>query len=538
MTGPKSWICDGVPKDGKSYNSAGPHPPHENYGPDCEMCGLPREAMSVGKTVAKTVVSGGGSKVSAGVVVAVVALLLIFGSVGWFLFRPKPSPEPESETGVVTNGGAVTAADPIALVSDTAVNGSLISQGEKILLSGGGNFQLKTEAATAFAAKDWNGAIQKYQQATAQDANDPEAKIYLNNARAKQAGNVMALAVVVPITPSPNEAREVLRGVAQYQDEFNRNNPAQFLEVVVVDERQASLADSLAQDLIGSSLNVLAVLGHGVDSNSRQALGNYEKNKIAALSPLNTAITKNDTGGSTVRTIPASQATTLLNSYLQKVGSTLANYAVKNNTAAVAVFYNSDSPYSEQMKNEFVSALSAGGGQAVQVVDIMAPDFDAATAINNVQQAGAKAAFLALSKNKVDAAVAIAKANNNQMALLAGDELYNPTLLVQGGEAVAGTVLAVPWRWRQDDPFARDAANLWQGRVSWRTATTYDATRALAIVLTDHPGDRAAISAALNQGITVNNTATEFDLFQDIPLVKAVEGKSGPTGSRYQFDPM
>ncbi|WP_199245308.1 ABC transporter substrate-binding protein [[Phormidium] sp. ETS-05] len=538
MTGPKSWICDGVPKDGNSYNSAGPHPPHENSGPDCEMCGLPREAMSVGKTVAKTVVSGGGSKVSAGVVVAAVALLLIVGSVGWFLFRPKSPPEPESETGVVTNGGAVTAADPIALVSDTAVNGSLISQGEKILLSGGGNFQLKTEAATAFAAKDWNGAIQKYQQATGQDANDPEAKIYLNNARAKQAGNVMAIAVVVPITPSPNEAREVLRGVAQYQDEFNRNNPPQFMEVVVVDEKEALLADSLAQDLIGSSLNVLAVLGHGVDSNSRQALGNYEKNKIAALSPLNTAITKNDTGGSTVRTIPASQATTLLNSYLQKVGSTLANYAVKNNTAAVAVFYNSDSPYSEQMKNEFVSALSAGGGQAVQLVDIMAPDFDAATAINNVQQAGAKAAFLALSKNKVDAAVAIAKANNNQMALLAGDELYNPTLLVQGGEAVAGMVLAVPWRWRPDDPFARDAANMWQGRVSWRTATTYDATRALAIALTDHPGDRAAISAALNQGITVNNTATEFDLFQDIPLVKAVEGKSGPSGSRYQFDPM
>lgn len=537
MTGPKSWICDGIPKDGKSYPSAGPHPPHENYGPDCEMCGLPQEAMNVGKTVVAAGGVVGSSNVPAGAVVAAVALFLIFGSAGWFFFRPKPKPERE-RTAEVKNGGSSKTADSMALVSDTAVNGSLISQGEKILLSGGENFQLKTEAATAFAAKDWNGAIQKYQQATGQDANDPEAKIYLNNARAKQAGKVMAIAVVVPITPSPNEAREMMRGVAQYQDEFNRNNPAQFLEVVVVDERDASLADSLAQDLISSSLNVLAVLGHGVDSNGRQALGSYEKNKIAALSPLNTAITNNESGGSTVRTIPASQATTLLNSYLKKVGETLANYAVKNNTASVAVFYNSDSTYSEQMKNEFVSALSAAGGQAVQVVDIMAPDFDAATAVNNASQAGAKAAFLALSKNKVDAAVAIAKANNNQMALLAGDELYNPTLLVQGGEAVAGMVLAVPWRWRPDDPFALDAANLWQGRVSWRTATTYDATRALAIALTDHAGDRAAISAALNQGITVSNTATEFDLFQDIPLVKAVKGKSGPSGSGYQFDPI
>ena len=45
MTSSKSWVCDGIPKDGKEYSGlGGPHPPCENYAPDCEECGLPRES--------------------------------------------------------------------------------------------------------------------------------------------------------------------------------------------------------------------------------------------------------------------------------------------------------------------------------------------------------------------------------------------------------------------------------------------------------------------------------------------------------------
>ncbi|MFB2837912.1 PstS family phosphate ABC transporter substrate-binding protein [Floridanema evergladense] len=46
----KIWICDGIPKDGKSYpNCSGVHPQHENYIPNCEKCGLPREAVVISK---------------------------------------------------------------------------------------------------------------------------------------------------------------------------------------------------------------------------------------------------------------------------------------------------------------------------------------------------------------------------------------------------------------------------------------------------------------------------------------------------------
>ncbi|NER36679.1 MAG: DUF1795 domain-containing protein [Oscillatoria sp. SIO1A7] len=66
MNAPGKWICDGVPKDGKQYYSSGPHQDYENTGPDCVVCGLPREAMNpsltqMSTTVAKTTMSQGST---------------------------------------------------------------------------------------------------------------------------------------------------------------------------------------------------------------------------------------------------------------------------------------------------------------------------------------------------------------------------------------------------------------------------------------------------------------------------------------------
>ena len=532
-----SWICDGTPKNGQQYpDCSGPHPPHENHGPDCAICGLPQEAMQSVKTV---VSSGGRGKFPLPMPILVaIALLLLLGGGAWWYFSQRGDRPIVLETD--RNGVATSAVNPLAIVSQTAVNSQLISQGEKILITGGKNYQEKTVAAATFAAQDWDGAIQQYQQAVNRDRNDPEAKIYLNNAKAKKAANPLTMAVVVPITARVNEAKEVLRGVAQYQAEFNQvpTIPGRLLEVVVVNEKESALAESLSQDIIQSSANVLGVIGHGVDNNSRQALSRYEQNNLAVLSPLNTAITSNGSQ-STVKTIPLSQTKTLLTTYLQRVGETLVNYAVKNHSPVkVTIFYNSDSRYSQDLKTELLAALSQSGGTLVEEVDILSPNFDAMVAMNNARQSGANLAFLALSKNKVDTAIALAKANQNKLTLLSSDEMYNPTILVKGGDAIKGMVLAVPWRWRNNDPFATQAAKLWQGRVSWRTATTYDATHALAKTFTQSPGDRAAITQQLNQGVTLTKTATEFNIFNEIPLVKANPGNAGPAGSNYQFDPI
>ena len=49
----KSWECDGLPKDGKSYSNQNPkekHDPCENFGADCVICSLPKEAMVGGSS--------------------------------------------------------------------------------------------------------------------------------------------------------------------------------------------------------------------------------------------------------------------------------------------------------------------------------------------------------------------------------------------------------------------------------------------------------------------------------------------------------
>jgi len=235
----------------------------------------------------------------------------------------------------------------------------------------------------------------------------------------------------------------------------------------------------------------------------------------------------------------AQKANELLSTYLKTVGETLAKYANKKRSpASVVVFYNSDSNYSEKLKQQFVTALSQVNGKVVKEVDITVPGFNAGTELTDASKAGANIAVLALSKNKVDTAVAIAQANTaGNLELVGGDELYNPTILVSGGDAIKGIVLAVPWSSQPNDPFAKQAASIWKGRVSWRTATAYDATQALATALNQSP-TRNGVAQQLNQGIAISGTATDFNIFKEVPLVKAVSGSNGPPGSKYQFDPI
>ncbi|MEC4985469.1 MAG: ABC transporter substrate-binding protein [Oscillatoria sp. PMC 1068.18] len=530
------WTCDGEPKnDAYSSQATGSHPPYQNTTPDCAVCGLPREAMetSTGKKPKRTIVSGTTFTSKPGllpILLAIVGVILLLG-VGFGLYRVIATRENNGEE---VSGDATTA----EFVSSKGVNGNLISQGEKILLS---VTPEKTSAASAFASKDWLEAIARYQQATDNNRNDPESKIYLHNTQAIQAGNPLTIAAVVPIASSSDTAQEILRGVAQAQDEFNSSNPpaGRLLQVVIVNDLDSTKSAGLAQDLVQSP-QILGVLGHGIDSGSRQAIAIYEQNNLAVLSPVSTSITPSGDGNSTVKTIPQTEkAGELLGNYLQTVGITLAKYAnSQQSSPAAVVFFNSDSPYSELLKREFINALSQQNGKVVKEVDVTTADV--ASEINAASQAGANIAMLALSKNKVNQAVEIAQANaslSQALTLIGGDELYNPTILVAGGDAIADLVLAVPWRSQPNDPFATDAANIWKGRVSWRTATAYDATQALIEAISQN-ATRDAVSQQLASGIPIEGTNTQTNVLEEVPLVQATLGTEGPPGSQYQFDPV
>lgn len=532
------WSCDGVPKNSsEQYNGGGPHPPYVNNGDICMMCGLPKQAV-VGPDKPPT------PPIPIKQILMAVGGVLVLGGGGFGLYKAfsggKTTGSSVTPSGVTSTTPGTTVS-PGEFLSSKAVSATLISQGEKILLTGGKADAEKQAGAAAFVGKNWDDAIAKYQQAAKTDPNDPETKIYLNNATAQKTGNPLTIAVVVPIGASPDAAKEVLRGAALYQDQFNKSPtvPGRLLEIVVVNDEVGKTV-SIAQDLVNSP-SVLGVLGHGIDSSSQDAIKTYETAGLAAISPVSSSVYIDSSNKATLKLTKLLEKTDeMLKTYLQKLGETVANYANKNHSpAAIAIFYNSDSVYSKQLKELLVVEVPKASGKIVKEVDIKAgATFDAKSAVADASKAGANVVFMAMSKDQVEQAIAIAQANKDTsppLALMGGSELYNPTTLIKGGDAIKDLVLAVPWRWEKDDPFSKQASEMWKGRVSWRTATAFDATQALTAAISSNPTREGTVKF-LTQGTLISGTAKEFDLFKEIPLVTTVEGKDGPPGSKYQFD--
>ncbi len=204
-----------------------------------------------------------------------------FGVFRLLYSKDNPSNNPTANTTTLTTKD---------LVSGAATNPQLISQEEKILL--GSKTGMKPSP----------------------NMNK------LHNAKARQAGNLLTMAAVVPITQSPDSAKEILRGVASYQQEFHQSPPldGRLLEIVVVNADEPRKGSSLAQDLVRSN-NILGVLGHGIDPGSQQALRKYDKAGLAALSPLTTNLTPGEKK-SILKIIPIDEkAEQLLGDYLAAV---------------------------------------------------------------------------------------------------------------------------------------------------------------------------------------------------------------------------
>ena len=160
--------------------------------------------------------------------------------------------------------GLISGHKPSILISQG--ENTLISQGEKILLTGSVQPEVqpkaiikattrRMEGARAFYRESWDEAIAKFHQASEIDLNDPESLIYLNNARARKAGKPLTIAVAVPVTDSPDTTKEVLRGVAMAQEEFNHEPfmPDRLLEVVIADISDPDKASDVADLVSGCS---------------------------------------------------------------------------------------------------------------------------------------------------------------------------------------------------------------------------------------------------------------------------------------------
>ncbi len=342
-----------------------------------------------------------------------------------------------------------------------------MSRGERILFTGSSN-SFRDRGTAAMKAGNWQEAIAYFEKAVFSDRHDPEVQIYLNNARSHLKGSPITIAVVVPIDGRATSAQEILRGVADAQTQFNTNTDKKpkLLEVVIFNDGNNPERASIIAQKIASNSQIVGVIGHNSSSSSKAALPIYEKAQLTMISPTSTSTEL--WSKHFYRTVPSDAAN----------GKKLAQYLQQQQKKQVAIFYNPNNNYSRSLQESFTNHFETTSTKVVKAIDLTDLAFDP---IQKLSEMSAIDAIVLLPDTQTTAeAIAIARANqeSRQLSIVGGDALYSSQTIEQGGKAVNGLVLAVPW-FSDVQPYAKQAESRWGGTVNWRTAASFDATKAM-----------------------------------------------------------
>jgi branched-chain amino acid transport system substrate-binding protein len=360
-----------------------------------------------------------------------------------------------------------------------------ISLGEEVLLETDQTRE-KQAGAEAIATRQYSTAIANLTASLKIQRNDPEALIYLNNAKAAATNQTLRLGVSVPIGKNPDVAKEILRGVAQAQDEVNRQGGinGKLLEILIAnDDNDMAIAPQIARAFIEDP-DLLAVVGHNASNASVAAAPIYQANGVVMISPTSGTTKLSSIGNYIFRTTISNRLS----------ADVLADYAVKvAGKTRFLICIDSTTEQGISMKREFTTALLfAKSGSLVNVkCDFKDPQFNAKAIVNQAIQAGAEGVLMVPAINSAasfEPTIAIAKASQGKLLLLGNESLYTNIILKQGGAEMLGLVLPVTWHpAAAQTAFHGNAIALWGGEVNWRTANAYDATQAIVQGLRQNP---------------------------------------------------
>ncbi|PMB06189.1 receptor ligand binding family protein [Fischerella thermalis CCMEE 5196] len=397
------------------------------------------------------------------------ALLITVGLVGggaWFLKENIwPQNSQEGGNSIQPNNKLIT---------------DRISFGEKILSAIEAS-PTKKEGITALASGNYSRAIPNLEAALKLNKNDPETLIFLNNARIGTAKNYTIVASV-PLGTDPNGSLEILRGIAQAQHEINATGGIKGVPLkvgIANDDNNPEVAQQIANVLVKNQ-EVLGVVGPYASDVTLAAGTVYTRGQLVAISPISTSVKISNFSRYIFRTVPSDFM----------AARALAKYMVENlQKKNAAVFFNSQSNYSQSLKSEFVSSVSLEGGQVSSEFDLSKADFSAAKSVEQAIKQGAEVLMLAASTDALDKALQVVQVNQKRLSLLGGDDIYTPKTLEIGQQQTVGMVLAVPWHIDSNlnADFPQKSRQLWGGDVNWRTALAYDATRAFIAALERNP---------------------------------------------------
>ncbi|MGK7923627.1 MAG: ABC transporter substrate-binding protein [Trichodesmium sp.] len=435
-----------------------------------------------------------------------------------------------------------------------------ISQGEKLLIS-----SEKTPAKVAgiqeFNSGKFDRAIAQFRQSLQVRKNDPETLIYLNNAIAQQKSNTnigekIEIAVSIPISQESDIAQEILRGVAQAQSEFNCGlnkislaitniqNPlncsgslnGKFLKVTIADDEYLpETAEKIAKAMTENE-KILAVIGHYSSDMTLQAGDIYNEAKLVAISPTSTSIRLENFNRFVFKISPSDRLAS------QALFSYLKNQKLADKKLAVA--YVPRNSYSQSLAKEFEKLLPA---KFVHKCNISLGNFSASDCVEEAKNKGAEIMLLVPATDRTLSNIIGIIDNAKGLKLLGGDSVYNPRVLKDAGQQAYQTNLSIAISWHRypNSEFAQTAKKFWNAEVSWRTATSYDATQTIIKAINEMMGNysRKQLQRILSsrdfsvEGVTGKIRFGQLGdrLFLDKDKSVLVQVKPSVTSGKYEF---
>lgn len=416
-----------------------------------------------------------------------------------------------------------------------------LSLGEKILISADNNPD-KQFAVEKFAAGDFFKAQVQFANSLRAYPNDPEALIYLNNSLAAIDLETIKIGVSIPVGGSLDVAKEILRGVSQAQNEINKQGGIEqdgvkkLVQIQIAnDDNEPEVAQQIATNFVANP-EILGVVGHNSSDASIAAAPIYQQGNLVMISPTSVARELSQAGSYIFRTTPSSRV----------LAETLAQYTVDNiRRQKIAVCADSGSPASISFKDEFSLAVFELGGEVSTIeCDFSSKKFNPDEIPAKAIADGSEALLLIPSVDKINQALEVSRANQNRLTMLGNHSMYTYETLNIGQSDVNGMVLPTAWHPNStaNSAFNKNAIELWGMEGSWRTATAYDATKALITGLSSSTTRQQLQQTLANPGFAVSGVLGKIT-FQPSgdrqiqgTLVKIQPGNSSGTG--YDFKPI
>ncbi|MGF1937482.1 MAG: ABC transporter substrate-binding protein [Nostoc sp. ChiQUE02] len=445
----------------------------------------------------------------------------------------------------------IAPSNPISTSSSLTNKPSLINLGTRILVKVQ-TYPEKTDGVKAFAEKDFPTAVKKFTASLKNNPNDPETLIYLNNAKiAQDNSSALKVAVIAPINFDPSLSEEILRGVAQAQNEVNNQGGinGKKLQIVIASADNREDATRLDNELVQDKSIVAAV---GVRRNAAI----YSENRLVLVLPVerpNQVENQENLNNNSVNSQPNSSTKNYffhINPLYDNLVDTHSRYIARQarNVAICGDFRssrsNSSSSSSQILVEQYTQAIKKYGSNVISTpCNLADKNFDPRAFVDQAIETENASGFLLMpSIRNIYFATKVAQEVKGRKPLFASENMYSATAL-QNGKDLEGMVLPVYWHRdaNKDNPFAENALQLWNARVNQRTAGAYDAIQAIIAGL-KQDDTREGLQKVLSNPNFSTTGATGMIQFSpsgerqgEALLVKIERCESCSTGTGYDF---